>query len=310
VWFRDALSLEAHTLHILYTQDHTVAVLDMKSPKDIVLRRVLKGHRAAVNVVEFDEKYIVSGSGDRTIKVCSGGGERKEASWCHWSFIKGRAHMQAYLTCLYGTSGFTNLGLDWNISFMTNKVNWFMKLNIEWLSSAIAIECGITIKKCDRMMFIFYLDLPHILWLHTPEGFSRLLWSKVCMSTALTWRSSLWTQWCHRNTWRMISIYNCHIYYLHIRTHSTCIYMYTGMVHFYQWACPHTAWPPTSNRMSTVQSKPCDQWIHQQHHQVSRGLFLSTYRHTCLVSEALHTSYVCGYFYCLKCTWVRASSCK
>ena len=41
----------------------------MKSPKDIVLRRVLVGHRAAVNVVDFDEKYIVSASGDRTIKV-------------------------------------------------------------------------------------------------------------------------------------------------------------------------------------------------------------------------------------------------
>ena len=75
--------MEAHTLHTLYTQDRTVAVLDIKSPKDIVLRTVLVGHRAAVNVVEFDEKYIVSGSGDKTIRVCSEGGERKEASWCH-----------------------------------------------------------------------------------------------------------------------------------------------------------------------------------------------------------------------------------
>ena len=33
------------------------------------LRRVLVGHRAAVNVVDFDDKYIVSASGDRTIKV-------------------------------------------------------------------------------------------------------------------------------------------------------------------------------------------------------------------------------------------------
>ena len=38
---------------------------------DIVLRRVLVGHRAAVNVVDFDDKYIVSASGDRTIKVCN-----------------------------------------------------------------------------------------------------------------------------------------------------------------------------------------------------------------------------------------------
>ena len=43
---------------------------DIKAPKDIVLRRVLVGHRAAVNVVDFDDRYIVSTSGDRTIKVC------------------------------------------------------------------------------------------------------------------------------------------------------------------------------------------------------------------------------------------------
>lgn len=42
---------------------------DMTSPTEIALRRVLVGHRAAVNVVDFDEKYIVSASGDRTIKV-------------------------------------------------------------------------------------------------------------------------------------------------------------------------------------------------------------------------------------------------
>lgn len=35
----------------------------------MTLRTVLVGHRAAVNVVDFDEKYIVSASGDRTIKV-------------------------------------------------------------------------------------------------------------------------------------------------------------------------------------------------------------------------------------------------
>lgn len=41
----------------------------MTSATEITLRRVLVGHRAAVNVVDFDEKYIVSASGDRTIKV-------------------------------------------------------------------------------------------------------------------------------------------------------------------------------------------------------------------------------------------------
>ena len=37
--------------------------------KEIVMRKGLFGHRAAVNVVDFDEKHIVSASGDRTIKV-------------------------------------------------------------------------------------------------------------------------------------------------------------------------------------------------------------------------------------------------
>ena len=36
---------------------------------DIILRKVLKGHTGGVNAVDFDEKYIVSGSDDRTIKV-------------------------------------------------------------------------------------------------------------------------------------------------------------------------------------------------------------------------------------------------
>jgi F-box and WD-40 domain protein 1/11 len=41
----------------------------MVSPHEIDIRRVLVGHRAAVNVVDFDQRYIVSASGDRTIKV-------------------------------------------------------------------------------------------------------------------------------------------------------------------------------------------------------------------------------------------------
>ncbi|KAK3930719.1 F-box/WD repeat-containing protein 1A [Frankliniella fusca] len=51
------------------SKDRSIAVWDMTSPTEITLRRVLVGHRAAVNVVDFDEKYIVSASGDRTIKV-------------------------------------------------------------------------------------------------------------------------------------------------------------------------------------------------------------------------------------------------
>lgn len=51
------------------SKDRTIAVWDMHSPTDISSRRVLVGHRAAVNVVDFDQQYIVSASGDRTIKV-------------------------------------------------------------------------------------------------------------------------------------------------------------------------------------------------------------------------------------------------
>ncbi|CAF3272645.1 unnamed protein product [Rotaria socialis] len=51
------------------SKDRSIAVWQMNSPTDITIRRVLVGHRAAVNVVDFDEKYIVSASGDRTIKV-------------------------------------------------------------------------------------------------------------------------------------------------------------------------------------------------------------------------------------------------
>ena len=36
---------------------------------DIILRTVLKGHKGTVFAVDFDEKYIVSGSDDHTIKV-------------------------------------------------------------------------------------------------------------------------------------------------------------------------------------------------------------------------------------------------
>lgn len=51
-------------------QDRTIAVWTMSgNPQNIVMKHALVGHRAAVNVVDFDEKYIVSASGDRTIKV-------------------------------------------------------------------------------------------------------------------------------------------------------------------------------------------------------------------------------------------------
>lgn len=56
-------------LMVTCSKDRSIAVWDMASPTDITLRRVLVGHRAAVNVVDFDDKYIVSASGDRTIKA-------------------------------------------------------------------------------------------------------------------------------------------------------------------------------------------------------------------------------------------------
>ena len=42
------------------------------SPMDIILRKVLRGHTDSVYAVDFDEKYIVSGSADNTIKVHMG----------------------------------------------------------------------------------------------------------------------------------------------------------------------------------------------------------------------------------------------
>ena len=51
------------------SKDRSIVVWDMHSAHDIQLRRVLVGHRAAVNVVDFDDKFIVSASGDRTIKA-------------------------------------------------------------------------------------------------------------------------------------------------------------------------------------------------------------------------------------------------
>lgn len=60
-----------HLLHFTF-QDRSIAVWDMVSPQEINLRRVLVGHRAAVNVVDFDDTYIVSASGDRFIQSSDG----------------------------------------------------------------------------------------------------------------------------------------------------------------------------------------------------------------------------------------------
>ena len=67
----------------------------MRTPSDIVLRRVLVGHRAAVNVVDFDDRYIVSASGDRTIKVSieieRERGKEEEVIYVSFCFLLGMA---------------------------------------------------------------------------------------------------------------------------------------------------------------------------------------------------------------------------
>ena len=55
----------------LCLQDKTVAVWNMKSPTDITLRMALKGHEYSVWAVDLSETTIISGSGDKTIKVQS-----------------------------------------------------------------------------------------------------------------------------------------------------------------------------------------------------------------------------------------------
>lgn len=70
--------LEKNVL-VVCSKDKTLSVWDLKDKCDFVMRGVLDGHRAAVNVVDFDERYVVSGSGDRVIKVW-------RTNTCAWSF--------------------------------------------------------------------------------------------------------------------------------------------------------------------------------------------------------------------------------
>ena len=56
---------------VLYLQDRTVTVWNIKSPTDITLRMTLKGHHGVVFAVDLSETTIISGSADYTIKVQS-----------------------------------------------------------------------------------------------------------------------------------------------------------------------------------------------------------------------------------------------
>uniref|UniRef100_A0A8C5KWV8 F-box/WD repeat-containing protein 11-like n=1 Tax=Jaculus jaculus TaxID=51337 RepID=A0A8C5KWV8_JACJA len=50
----------SNELMVTCSKDSSIAVWDMASATDITLRQVLVGHRAAVNVADFDDKYIVT----------------------------------------------------------------------------------------------------------------------------------------------------------------------------------------------------------------------------------------------------------
>lgn len=56
-------------LMVICSKDRFIVVWDMVLVIDIILRRVLVGYRVVVNVVDFDDKYIVFVFGDRIIKV-------------------------------------------------------------------------------------------------------------------------------------------------------------------------------------------------------------------------------------------------
>ena len=46
-----------------------MAVWNFKSPSDITLKMILKGHQRSVFAVDLSETNIISGSEDKTIKV-------------------------------------------------------------------------------------------------------------------------------------------------------------------------------------------------------------------------------------------------
>ncbi|KAL7674546.1 hypothetical protein ACOME3_000824 [Neoechinorhynchus agilis] len=79
---RELLTIHHHTeavLHVRFAEktivsssrDHTIGIFEMNlEPKVIHMNsHTLRGHRAAVNAVDFDNRFIVSASGDRSIRI-------------------------------------------------------------------------------------------------------------------------------------------------------------------------------------------------------------------------------------------------
>lgn len=119
----------------------------MTSPNEITLRRVLVGHRAAVNVVDFDEKYIVSASGDRTIKVWNTSncefvrtlnGHKRGIACLQYRdrlVVSGSSDNSIRYDCVFWTFHAQNLRWNWHI--FTFIVLVFIPLHSLW-----DIECG------------------------------------------------------------------------------------------------------------------------------------------------------------------------
>lgn len=110
----------------------------MVSPTEINLRRVLVGHRAAVNVVDFDDKYIVSASGDRTIKVWS-------TATCE--FVRTLNGHKRGIACLqYRDRLVVSGSSDNSIRYVDLALHWPVMSLYQVVSRLWDIECGACIR--------------------------------------------------------------------------------------------------------------------------------------------------------------------
>lgn len=52
------------------SQDRSIAIWVLHAPNNIKLQRIIfNGHSKSIYRVDFDQKYIISASGDKTIKI-------------------------------------------------------------------------------------------------------------------------------------------------------------------------------------------------------------------------------------------------